>query len=287
MNRVAKREPSIQHYFVDEAGDPTLFDPKRGRVIIGTEGCSRYFMLGLVDIADPDALAHELTELRQRLLADPYFKGVPSMQPENKKTALAFHAKDDVGEVRREVFAVLQRHSEDLRFFGVIRDKHKVLEYVRQRNASDEAYRYQPNELYDYMVRRLFKNLLHKSDGYRVVFARRGASDRTESLRSALEAARQRFTAQWGINSAAPIEVTAGRPQEAAGLQVADYLLWAVQRLYERREERYVDLVRPALRWIHDVDDTRTAQYGVYYTRKKPLTLAALSPARDIGAPAP
>ena len=26
----------------------------------------------------------------------------------------------------------------------------------------------------------------------------------------------------------------------------------------------------------HDLDDTRQAQYGVYYTQKRPLTLAAL-----------
>jgi hypothetical protein len=40
-------------------------------------------------------------------LADPYFKGVPSMQADAKKTALFFHAKDDLPEVRREVFRVL------------------------------------------------------------------------------------------------------------------------------------------------------------------------------------
>ena len=55
-----------------------------------------------------------------------------------------------------------------------------------------------------------------------------------------------------------------------------DYLLWALQRLYERREDRYLQYVWPMVRLVHDVDDTHTAQYGVYYTQKKPLTLAAL-----------
>ena len=67
---------SIRNYFVDEAGDSTLFDSK-GRVIVGAEGCSRYFILGLVDIAEPEPLEHDLSELRARLLADPYFKNVP------------------------------------------------------------------------------------------------------------------------------------------------------------------------------------------------------------------
>ncbi len=34
-------EKSAIHYFVDEAGDPTLFN-RKGQLIIGNEGCSRY-----------------------------------------------------------------------------------------------------------------------------------------------------------------------------------------------------------------------------------------------------
>ena len=33
-------ELSVLHYFVDEAGDPVLFD-RRGRVRAGTPGCSQ------------------------------------------------------------------------------------------------------------------------------------------------------------------------------------------------------------------------------------------------------
>jgi len=264
---------SARNYFVDEAGDGTLFD-QRGHIIVGTQGCSQYFILGLADVPGPDKLSRELEELRVRLMADPYFRKVPSMQPEAKKTALAFHAKDDVPEVRREVFALILRH--DLQFLAVVRDKRKVIEYVRQRNEQDSVYRYTPNELYDYMVRRLFKTLLHKDDEYNIYFARRGASDRTEALQKALEAARRRFSAQWNIVSTALINVIPGSPANHAGLQVADYFLWALQRLYERREDRYVELLWPAFRLVHDLDDTREKQYGVYYTQKKPLTSAAL-----------
>jgi len=72
---------------VDEAGDGTLFD-KRGHVIVGTSGCSRFFMLGLLDVPDVDGLAYEMDELRGNLLADPYFADVPSMQAKARKTAL-------------------------------------------------------------------------------------------------------------------------------------------------------------------------------------------------------
>ena len=111
-------------YFVDEAGDSTLFGA-RGRVLVGNPGCSHYFMLGVLQVADVPALSAGLSELRQRLLANPYFKGVPSMQPERHKTALAFYAKDDLFEVRREVFQLLSW--QPVRFFAVVRDKQAVL----------------------------------------------------------------------------------------------------------------------------------------------------------------
>ena len=38
-----------KHYFVDEAGDAVLFG-SRGKVLIGSDGCSRFFMLGLLDV---------------------------------------------------------------------------------------------------------------------------------------------------------------------------------------------------------------------------------------------
>ncbi len=41
-----------RHYFVDEAGDLTLFN-KRGKVIVGSEGCSKTFILGAIHIIHP------------------------------------------------------------------------------------------------------------------------------------------------------------------------------------------------------------------------------------------
>ena len=52
-----------------------------------------------------------------------------------------------------------------------------------------------------------------------------------------------------------------------------DYFLWALQRFYERGEDRFVKLIWPQTKLVLDVDDNRTARYGVYYTQSKPLTL--------------
>ncbi len=261
-------DPDLRHYYVDEAGDPVLFG-RKGKIIIGSEGCSRFFALGLLEVSDPELLTKDLEDLRTQLLADPYFQGVPSMQPVQKKTALAFHATDDVPEVRREVFSCLLQHK--LKFQAVVRDKRSVLDYVRKRNERNELYRYNQNELYDLTVSRLFKNNLHKADEYRVTFAKRGKSDRTKALDVALRVARSRFYKQWGITSDARVQIEAEPSRNSAGLQAVDYILWALQRLFERGEDRYVRLLWPHFRLVQDVDDTREAGYGVYYTQKRPL----------------
>ena len=266
----ASKLPAIRHYFVDEAGDPMLFNRKK-QFIAGNAGSSRYFILGKVDVADPVSVSHELDSLRQRLLADPYFQGVPSMQPERKKTALGFHAKDDLPEVRREVFKLLC--DAPIRFFAVVRDKKVIGDKVLEHNRKNPSYRYHPNQLYDRCVSQLFRERLHKDDGYKIYFARRGSSDRTDSLRNALEAARTSFYRKWGIAGTAPIEIIAASCFEVVCLQVADYCLWALQRLYERREDRFLNLIASQVGLIHDVDDTRQSGAGAYYTRSNPLTL--------------
>ena len=272
--QTSKTPPSIRHYFVDEGGDGTLFS-RTGKVLVDTEGCSRFFILGLLDVPDPMALNDRFNELRTRLLSDSYFKNVPSMQPDARKTALAFHAKDDLPEVRRDVFQIL-RNTEGLRFFAVVADKLSVLEYVRQRNKREPVYRYHPNELYDSLTERLFRERLHQSSGYDIIFSKRGKSDRTAALHQALEAARSRFVTQQEITSLASLNIAVATPKEYVGLQAVDYFIWALQRLYERGEDRYLTYLWQAFGLVHDIDDTRKTHYGVYYTQNKPLTAEAL-----------
>ena len=86
-------------FYVDETGDPNFYAKGR-KLIVGTDGCSRTFGVGLLRIVQPDLLQQRLSELRTDLCNDRYLRQIPSM----KKTATAFHAKDDCPEVREAVF---------------------------------------------------------------------------------------------------------------------------------------------------------------------------------------
>ena len=264
--------PLVSHYYVDEAGDSTLFD-RRGRVVIQTDGCSRFFMLGSLQVGDPDGLDRALSNLRVQLAQDSYYRGIPSFE---KRSSQAFHATDDIPEVRKEVFRVLRAQS-DLQFFAMVRDKQSVLAEVQTRNSRDPGFRYNPNDLYDKMVSRLFRDHLHRPDECYITFAKRGSSDRSNALRKALEVAQSRAEKKFRLTSNTHVDVCEAKPSTTGALQAVDYLLWALQRLYERREERYIRYVWPLCHLVHDIDDQRVNGYGVYYTQKSPIELGKLN----------
>jgi hypothetical protein len=80
---------SSVNYFVDEAGDTTLFG-RHGKVMVGTEMVSRFFMVARLEVPDVEALAADIAALRAELLSDPLLNSVPSMQVAAGKTALFF-----------------------------------------------------------------------------------------------------------------------------------------------------------------------------------------------------
>jgi hypothetical protein len=252
-------------YYVDEAGDGVLFGHK-GRSRLKDEGASQYFMLGMVRCGCDEEAAAALAALRQELMRHPLYATIWSLRPEEQKTARAFHAKDDHTDIRTKVMELLL--TLDLKFYAVVKDMRAVLDYVERRNRMHAEYRYQPNELYDLTVRMLFKHRLHREEGYRITFARRGKSDRTEALKEELERARRDFQVKHGLQHEPKLEIVPAYPWEQPCLQIADYCLWALQRCYERHEARFLNALWPKVSLIHDVDDPWGKKYGSYLTRE-------------------
>jgi hypothetical protein len=222
------------YHFIDEAGDLSLFN-KRKQVVLGTEGVSHYFMVGAAFVPEPETLELRLASLRESILRDPLLNRIPSLDPSRRKTAIVFHAKDDVPEVRYKVFSVLAEF--DVQMFAVIREKRALIDDARM--LFRRGLRLTENEIYDDLVSRLLRNRLHLAESNTIVVARRGTRERKEALTAAIARAQMNFTAKWGARNFGPCEIVTAHPHEAGGLQASDYFLWALQRLYERREDRY------------------------------------------------
>lgn len=223
-------------------------------------------MLGMVRCASEEDVGRQLAELRAALQKNPLYATIHSLRLDVQKTARAFHAKDDHAEIRSKMFELIT--TLDFKFYAVIKDMRAVRDYVDRRNRMDSLYRYRPNELYDLTARMLFKKNLHKEDHYRVIFARRGHSDRTAALREQLEQTKKRFLEEHGIISASTLEIIPADPWDEPCLQLADYCLWALQRCYGKGEPRFLHAIWPKVSMIHDVDDPDGAEYGTYFNRR-------------------
>ena len=289
--------PDVLHHFVDEAGDPNLFNAK-GNLIVETLGCSRFFMMGVLEVDAPDQLAAALSALRVGMLADPYFAGVESFKPERKKTALHFHAKDDLPEVRREVFRLLAEQGPKIRFHVVIADKHAIARAEQIKRNADPKYRYRQDSLYDALTRELFSGLHRFADEHRLCVAKRGNKERNEAIRNALATADATFESRFGFRRKGQWVVEVSDPTRQACLQATDYFLWSVQRFFEIRfdgttkqpivdrdngqpvrEDRYLNLVWPQITEIYDLHFG--PEQGTRWTHADPLTLAARMPTSE------
>ncbi len=154
-------------YFVDEAGDPNFYG-KKNRFIVGEKGCSRVFILGFAEIFDPIPIRQELLRLQQYVVNNPYFHKKPYID----RTAIAFHAKNDLPEVRYLVFDLIK--SFDVRAeFIVARKIEKIFVERDQKKA---------NNFYDHLVSCLFERTLRRHEDNLLYFSQRGSRKRQRPL---------------------------------------------------------------------------------------------------------
>ena len=253
-------------YFVDEAGDPSFYAAGK-KLIVGTEGCSRTFSLGFIRTRDPQQIRAKLAEARLAIAQDSYLKGIPSLPT----SLIAFHAKDDCPEVRHIVYQTLMKSE----FYAQIVVARKIPDIFRDHFKDSQ------DLLYDRLVSRLFKNQLHRSSQNTVVFARRGNKDRQHSLREAVQFATKEFTESGG---AIEIAIETSQPMQEPVLQAADYVMWAIQRAYERQEMRYFEFIRERVELLSDIYDLAKREKHapgetVFYDREKnPFDIKKTSP---------
>ena len=162
-----------------------------------------------------------------------------------------------------------------MRFFAVVRDKHRIAQLVQEHNKKSPTYRYHPNQLYDRCVSRLFKERLHKGRWLHDLLFQSRLQDRTAALKAALETARINFRRTWGIQGSGPIDVfpmTVPAIRRTAGGRLLSLGVATALRTGERGP--LLGYVWPSVKLVHDVDDLSQNGYGEYYTQKSPLTAA-------------
>lgn len=257
-----RAKPGANWFFVDESGDPTFYD-RKGNLIVGHEGCSPILILGFIETQQPESIRQAVLKLQREVIAEPYFEGVPSLAG----TEVAFHAKDDLPEIRYRVFKLLAELDFKAQFV-VARKIEKVF-----RNS----FHAREDEFYDHLVSQLFQNALHRFETNHIYFAKRGSRTRQVPLSEAIQQGISRFEQQWQTQITSHVTVQAQTPQGEPCLSVIDYLNWAVYRAFTRGEMRYYRQIEAKVSLLVDLYDT-----GLYpknwYSKRNPFDTNKITP---------
>jgi hypothetical protein len=204
---------------------------------------------------------------------DRYLKDIPSI----KKSIVAFHAKDDCPEVRKMVFEALER----MDFGAQVVVARKIESIFLSKHAGSQ------DRFYDAMVEDLFGRQLNLSTHNHITFARRGNKARQHALRTAVNAAARKFKRRYKLDRATEFHIETSQPVQEPALQATDYVLWAVQRAFEKGEMRYFEYLRGKIElvWdIYDLEKLKKKGQTVYDRRKNPFQVEKIS---EIKKPVP
>lgn len=258
------REPQDvkMFFYVDESGDPSILG-RKGKDLMKEGLVSKTFIVGYIEVADPKPLTQALEELRMEIVADEYLSGIPSLS----STLKGFHANKDCAEVKERVFRVLK--SADIKCFAVVARKNEKM----FRNKFD----LEPSKLYHFLVSKLFENRLHLYKKIDIYFASMGNIVREKNMKSAISQAIGAFNKKWGSTNNNEIRIFIQQSSQLPMLQVVDYLLWTINRVYERGDFRYYRFMKEKISLVQDIFDMEKYP-NTYYKPDYPLDPEKMSP---------
>jgi hypothetical protein len=259
-----KPETFFYHRFLDEAGDTTFYG-KGKTPILGSEGVSKCFILGMLKIKEPlPEVRQKVINLQNNIASDPYFVDVPSIKKKVNRGCYFIHAKDDLPEVRKMVFEFI--NSIECSFEAVV--GRKIYSLYQNKHNGKEV------EFYADMLSHLLKNKLNKYEELVLNISNRGKCTTHANLQKGLEKALSVSTKKYPEKqNNCHIVFNVQYPSREPLLNIADYLCWSVQRVFERGETRYYDFVSDKISLVIDLFDTDNyANSENYYTKRKKLS---------------
>lgn len=214
---------------------------------------------GLIETQVPEKMRHAIRALQQEILNDAYYAGIPSLE----KTRVAFHAKDDIPEVRERFFRLIKTF-EFRAQFAFARKTEQVFRDVFQSR---------PQEFYDHLVSYSFEKVLHRYEHNHIYIAGRGASPRLAPLTKAIDRGRAWFERKCG-SVGTTVDMQVQTPGHEPCLSVVDYMTWALYRAITRGETRYFDFMKEKVSLVVDLYDNPRR----WYDRGNPFDIRKITP---------
>jgi len=258
-----KRSTFEYHRFLDEAGDTTFYG--KGKLpIIGTEGVSNSFTLGMTRFLEPlPDLRERIVLLQREIEKSPLFKSMESVKKRIHKGGFYFHAKDDSNDLKKVFLDFIL--TTDCTFQAVVARKN--VDRFKRKHNDNEA------EFYADLLSHLIKD---KFNYPKLVLnvAERQNSTSIKNLERAIHIASERYKKKNPEKEISAIfNYSVHKFQDEPLLCVADYLCWVVQRVFERGEVRFYEYLMPKISLVLDLYGIENYKdWGNYYNAKNPLT---------------
>ena len=259
-------QPKEYHRFLDEAGDTTFYG--KGKVnIVGNNGVSNMFMIGMVKLNDPiPEIRRKIVSLQADVVNDEFYYDIPSIQKKKNGHGYFFHATDDIPEVREKMYRFLK--TLDCSFKAVVARKIPAI-FEKQHQCNESLY-------YADLLSHLLESELHQDRKLILSIAERGKSTKNNNLNTALDIAKERFNTTLENSNRKIISKIVFNVQTHYSeplLNIADYFCWAIQRVFEKGEIRYYNYLKEKFSLIIDLyDQTKYKNRSNYYTPQNPLS---------------
>jgi len=251
------------HRFIDEVGDTTFYGAKK-KLILGTNGVSNCFGIGLIKFNESVAdVRKEVIRLQQEVEADSLLSDIPSVRKRIDSGGFYFHACKDTPDVRLGFLRYLQT----LNCEAEVVIARKIPALFQKNHHGHE------DEFYADILSHLIKQRVKRPGTLVLNIAHRGSSTREKTLNRALDIALERAQKKWGEDLKARVVFNVQTPRTEPLLNVADYLCWAVQRVFEQGDMRHYNYLMSQIRLVVDLYDFDKYEGSQnYYDNRNPLT---------------
>lgn len=256
-------EHTKAYYYFDEAGDPQILG-KKGVNLVAQGKASKVFMVGYLETKNPKAIREAFLNLQKEIISDDYLAMIPSVID---STAKMFHACMDCAEVRMKVYKLLK--SLDFTFYCIVARKKET--------TFRNKFELKTDRLYKYLVSKLLENRLHLYSEIDCYFSTMGSAVRQDNMQEAIQNAIQTFKNKWHKDNESKIRIIIQKNSEEPLLWAADYVLWTIQRAYEKHEFGHYNFLKDKIRLVHDIFDTKNYPNN-YYNSKNPLEAKKIDP---------
>lgn len=239
--------------FIDESGKPEVYSNK-GINLVKKGVASKFLVLACVRSTDQLGLSKKVNQFKLDLLNDKALKKIFS----SAYTLDAFHANKDYPIVKRKFYKFITIL--DVKLDVVVVEKLKCYNTLQEN----------PGRMYGVMTGQLIKNLAHQGDEVEIIFSRKDSKLKLrKQLQSQVDIVRLNYLSEHPkITTDFSLTYQHNPHYSHAGLQIADYIAYAVFKVFESNNDEWFKLVSDKIGKIQDICNKK------YFTKSNPLELS-------------